>query len=65
MDVKVVFIADRETMKIEELTLEEAKKIYGVSEKSLIEKAKNCEQLYSSSTRFWVCEDMVDAWECL
>lgn len=60
-----LYVADKRTCGIEMYSVSEFSKKFGISESCAVRKAKNCDRIYRDNFYLYVCETMLDAWECL
>lgn len=60
-----LYVANRETCEIEIYSATEFSKKFKMSESTATKKAKNCERIYKDNFYLYVCDTMLDAWECL
>lgn len=60
-----VYVADKERCAIDEYTINEFCKKFGISSSCAVKKAKNCERIYKDNFKLYVCETMYDAFYCL
>ena len=60
-----LYVADKSRCCIDVYSIQEFSKKFGISESNAVRKAKNCDRIYKDNFYLYVCETMLDAWECL